>query len=487
MTDKEVAAVQADLVRAIEGPVGRIGDADYQETVTIDNGRINRKPYLVARPSSTIDVAAILKYCDTHEIRVTSKSGGHGAAGYCLNSGGIVIDLSLLNSIRPNESDSVLAVGMGTRWIDVYNHLQKGSLEYMAVGGGCGPVGLGGFLLGGGYSFISRSYGLGSDSVLAMEFVGSEGEICRIDGQTTSRHEADLYWALRGCGGGNFGIVTEVELELHRTPTPTMMMGLVTFPFDRLEELLPFYNNWVLDLPDPLAVYGMIRRFPDANGERQPSLSLRFSPIYNGSFSTGMASLRRLLEMNPLKVELFSMTVPQWENLVGNGTLINRRSAYIRSAIMARNSLTGVVAKICAKHMANAPSDDSYIVWTHAGGKIEEISSDSCSFAHRNGQFVFELKTIWDATRPEDARRNIEWAVEFFDELEEYSQGAYLNYIDPLLQRWSTKYYGESYERLLKIKSHWDPKGRFDFQQGIGSTYSPSRESPLDLSALLKT
>jgi hypothetical protein len=137
--------------------------------------------------------------------------------------------------------------------------------------------------------------------------------------------------------------------------------------------------------------------------------------------------------------------------------------------------------------MAAAPSPESFVVWTHAGGKIRELGENCSSFAHRDGEFTFELKSIWDPSSPQSARRNIEWAVDFFDEIETHAQGAYLNYIDPLLVDWQTKYYRQSYERLVETKSHWDPTGHFDFQQGVGSDYSPNRHRPLDLSALLKT
>jgi hypothetical protein len=172
---------------------------------------------------------------------------------------------------------------------------------------------------------------------------------------------------------------------------------------------------------------------------------------------------------------------------VGNGTSINGRAAYIRSAVLSPGSLTADVAHLLGKSMETAPSKDSFVVWTHTGGKIRALNSDDSCFAHRNGEFAFELKAIWDPLSPQEARPNVEWAVEFFDALGKHSQGSYLNYIDPLLEDWQTKYYGNHYERLVKIKEYWDPKNQFNFQQAIGSQFFPSRERPLDLSPLLNT
>jgi hypothetical protein len=320
-----------------------------------------------------------------------------------------------------------------------------------------------------------------------VEFVSADGEVYYLDDKLTNRHEIDLFWGLRGGGGGNFGIVTKVELELHRAPTERMMMGQTAFPIERLSEILEFYNSWVLTLPPEMAVYGMVRRFPDPRNGGKSTLFLHLNPVYNGRFADGLAHLKPLIEMQPVSIEFYAMTLPEWENFVGNGTALSGRSAYIRSAVLGRGKLSTDVAEICTRYMVDSPSLESFAVWTHAGGEIRAAKAGTSCFAHRNGEFVFELKAIWPTSHPEQARANIEWAVSFFDELEKSSQGAYLNYMDPLLVDWQTKYYRESYGRLLKIKQHWDSKGQFDFQQGIGSRFSPDRKRPLDISPLFNT
>jgi hypothetical protein len=192
------------------------------------------------------------------------------------------------------------------------------------------------------------------------------------------------------------------------------------------------------------------------------------------------------MELMPSSVELYTMNLPEWENFIGTATQIKGHSAYIRSTVLPAHSLTSDVADICKKFMSRAPSDDSYVVWTHTGGKVKEFGADS-SYAHRDAEFTFELKSVWDSSQPQAARPNIEWAVNFFDELGKHAQGSYVNYIDPLLLDWQNSYYRQQYDRLLKVKKHWDPKGQFDFQQGIGSTYMATRTNPLDLSPLTRT
>jgi hypothetical protein len=487
MTDEDVRAVESDLVRIVEGTVGRAIDPGYAADLAIDNGRISQRPYLIAMPSNSRDVAKIVRYCGDKGIRLTVKSGGHSAAGYCLNSEGIVVDLSKLNSLCYSSNGYKLTAGVGARWIQVYDSLQLQKSRYVVVGGGCGTVGLGGYLLGGGYSFVSRSYGLASDSVEQLEVVTSDGSIHNLHRNMSNQHEADLFWGLLGGGGGNFGVVTKVDLRLHETPASNLMMGQIAFQIHRLPEMMEFYNKWVLTLPEQMAVYGMLRRFPDPRNGGRPTLELHLNPVFNGQFSEGIAVLEPLLKRQPTSVELYAMTLPEWENFVGNGTSINGRAAYIRSAVLGPRLLDADVARILREGMESAPSQDSFVVWTHTGGKIRELDDGSSCFAHRDGEFAFELKAIWDPSSPQEARPNVEWAVEFFDALGRHSQGAYLNYIDPLLEDWQTKYYGNRYERLVKIKDYWDPMKQFHFQQAIGSQFSPNRKTPLDLSPLLRT
>jgi hypothetical protein len=484
MNTSNLSAIKHDLSRMITGNVLDAQDLGFANTVAIDNSRITLQPYLVAIPDNTQDVAAILRYCTQHQIKLTTRSGGHSAAGYCLNDAGIVLDTVRLNEMTSVDRGAGLLVGAGTRWINAYNFLRDQQSDDTVIGGGCAGVGIAGFVLGGGYSFISRSYGLGCDNVEGLKVVTAKGDVLQLNDRSAGK-ENDLYWALRGGGGGNFGIVTEIQLRLHRPPEPRLMMGQVSFPFYKIDEILEFYNGWVLKLPNEMAVYGMLRQFPDRRQGGAPILNLRFTPVYNGPFSKGIELLKPLTELKPDSVELYSMSLPEWENFIGTQTQIRGHAAYMRSLVLAENSLTSEVSTILKKYMSRAPSADSYVVWTHTGGKIKELNNGS--YAHRDGAFTFELKSVWDDTQPLLARTNIDWAVRFYDELGKHAQGAYINYIDPLLLNWQDRYYGKNYERLLQVKKEWDPAGQFDFQQGIGSSYQPSRNTPLDLSPLTTT
>lgn len=496
MRPPDFNSMRSDLINQIEGSVLDAGDLGFADAVSIDNGRVMLKPSLVVRPANTQDVAKVLKYCHKHDIPLTTKGGGHSAAGYCLNSQGVVMDLADMNDVAFLNGDSHLRVGAGTRWIRAYDFLRDRQSDFTVIGGGCAGVGVAGFVLGGGYSFISRSYGLGCDNVTGLEFVTTDGQVIKLNEKSTNE-ERELYRALRGAGGGNFGVVTRIDLRLHKTNVPRLMMGQVSFPFYRINELLEFYNEWVLTLPIEMAMYGMMRSFPDPRFGGKPSLMLRFTPVYNGQFHRGVQLLEPLIKkFAPNSVELYTMSLPQWEDFVGASTQVKGHSAYIRSLVLAPGSLTDDVAEICKKYLGRSPSTDSYIVWTHTGGKIRDAeAAKNSSYAHRDGEFTFELKSEWDSSQPSLARPNIEWAAQFFDELGTRAQGAYINYIDPLLLDWKRKYYRDEHARLLKVQNRWNKDRWLRFQQCIGSPYEPSpratppppKITPLDLSPLSRT
>ncbi|PWU19927.1 MAG: hypothetical protein C5B50_05710 [Verrucomicrobia bacterium] len=495
MTNQQVNLIRRDLAGKITGRVLLAGDEGFSGSLAIDNGRVSLRPFIVALPGSTQDVASIVSYCHELGVPLTTKAGGHSAAGYCLNSEGVVLDLGDMNNVTLSKDGTKISIEAGTRWIKVYDFLRDLQSPYTVIGGGCAGVGVAGFTLGGGYSFISRSYGLGCDNVNGMQFVSPCGNILDVDNKlfTDAKRKKDtdsveLYRALRGAGGGNFGIVTRIDLQLQKTNVPRPTMGQITFPFYRINEILEFYNKWVLTLPNEMAVYGMMRNFPDPRFGGRSSLALRFTPVYNGKFTDAVDLLKPLMALGPNDVELYTMTLPQWEDFVGTSTQVKGRSAYIRSLVFAPKTLTNDVAEICKYYFGRSLSDDSFIVWTHTGGRIRDFGSAQSCYAHRDGEFTFELKSEWNAAQPAAARSNIEWAVDFFDALGDHAQGAYINYIDPLLSSWQKQYYRNEYDRLVKVQNRWNKDRWLNFQQAIGSDYdAPPHTKPLDLSPLTRT
>ena len=474
------------LAGLIKGRVAEPGDPDYLRCVHIDNGRINRPPRAVVVPADVDDVAKTVRFAGEQGLRLTVRSGGHSATGYCLNEEGLVLDMRTLGQLDLDPEQETIRIGMGAIWRDVYHHLQVSRTGLVAVAGGCLGVGAGGFLLGGGYSFVSRSFGLGIDSVMSLTLVTADGSIRKV-GPKSKGADADLFWAACGGGGGNFGVAVESELKLHRPNQPNVSAGQILFPFYRVDDILPAYNEWVSTLPDAMAVYGFLGNQPDPKNGGAPALFLRFTPVFNGSFAEGMSLLQPLFKLQPSSVSLYSMTLPEFEAMAGASTSVSGRGAYIRSALLAPGTMDAKLAGVFKHYMSRMPTSESFVVWTHAGGQIARRQPGDTAYWHRKSLFMPEVKAIWDANQPQDARRVTEWAYDFFEEVGKYADGAYLNYIDPLLRDWKQKYYGGNFDRLSKIKKTVDPKNFFHFQQGISSKFQPDGRRPLDLGPLSVT
>jgi len=475
-----------ELSRHLSGYVLQPGEAEYESAVKIDNGRIDLRPRLIVRPTVVDDVAKGLKFAKEHELAFTIKGGGHSAAGYCLNDGGMVMDMKHLKKISFNREKETITAEMGVIWRDLYNYMAATGTGLIPIGGGCPTVAPPGFMQGGGYSFVSRSYGMSIDNLEQITIVTPDGELRCVGKQSTNPYDVDLFWAIRGGGGGNFGIVVEMEMNVRKPNTELMLVGQIRYPLELADEVLGYYNEWVEEIPNSMACYGYMGGQPDpVTGKNVKVLGL--TPVFNGNCAEGMDLLSGLLKMKYLNADLKNMTLPDWELFNGNTTLVENRSAYIRSAMLPPGGMNNKVANTIKKYIGNAPSEDSFAVWTLGGGAISEKASDDTAFYFRDTRFIPEIKSIWDLDKPGDAVANVEWAYEFFEQLghDGGSTGAYVNYIDPLLHNWKEKYYGDNYARLEKIKKAVDPNNYLAFQQGIGSSFNP--DNPKDLSPLNRT
>jgi hypothetical protein len=474
------------LARRLSGYVCEPGSPEYDEVVAIDNGRTRTPPALVIRANATADIRQAILFAQDIKLPMTVRGGGHSAAGYCLNRGGIVLDLGLMKGIRLDKDKQRLTVQMGATWNDVYGYVYRSAAPLIPVGGGCLTVGLPGFLQGGGYSFVSRSYGLGCDNVTEIKLVDAAGTLRTLTADATDERDKDLFWACRGGGGGNFGVAVEMTLQLHTPAAATVLGGQLSYPLERAEEVIAAYDAWTKTLPDAMAAYGYVGLQPDPAQPSRRIPAFRITPVYNGTYADGIDLLQPMLGLDPFDAQLHSVPLPALEMAIGRSTLVGDRQAYIRSGMIGDPGWTKDMIKAVQQAMATAPSPDSFVVWTHGQGKVlKPDCSDLGAYPHRDKRFIFELKSIWND--PADTRANVEWAYDFGEALSSQFHGAYVNYIDPLQKGWAKAYYGDNLERLQKIKKEADPTGFFRFQQSVDSTFEPDVSRPLDLSPLNRT
>jgi hypothetical protein len=476
------------LTRELSGYVLQPGDADYEAAIQIDNGRIQFRPRLIIFPAVTEDVRLGLKFAIEHDLPFSVKGGGHSAAGYCMNEGGVVMAMKNLNKITFDPKSETVTAEMGVIWYDIYKFMQKTGTGLIPVGGGCPTVAPPGFMLGGGYSFVSRSYGMSIDNLQSIKIITPDGELRHIGLHSTAKDDIDLFWACRGGGGGNFGIVTEMTMHVRKPHSEKMLVGQMRFALEKTEEVLGYYNEWIETVPDAMAVYGYMGNQKDLIDKVTNVKVLGLTPVFNGEAAEGIDLLQGLLKLKPINADLYNMTLPDWEFYNGYTTRVDGRSSYIRSTILPPKGMNNKVAKVIVDAMTNAPSPDSFAVWTHAGGAIENVSADATAYVHRTSRFIPEIKSIWDVNKPGDTLQNVQWAYDFFEAFGKAGNatGAYVNYIDPLQHNWKEAYYGDNYKRLVEIKKKVDPNNYFNFQQSINSPFNPPKELT-DLSPLNRT
>jgi hypothetical protein len=276
---------------------------------------------------------------------------------------------------------------------------------------------------------------------------------------------------------------------VHKPFSKLMLVGQIRYPLEHAGEVLEYYNKWVEEIPDAMSVYGFMGNQPDPLIKSKNVKVIGLTPVFNGECAEGIELLKGLLKLKPINADLRNMTLPDWEFYNGYTTLVNNRSAYMRSLILPKNEMNAKVAKVIMEYMNMAPSAASFAVWTLAGGAISNRAADATAYVHREARFVPEVKSIWDADKPGDALSNVEWAYEFFEAMRVAGNatGAYVNYIDPLLHDWANMYYGANYDRLKKVKNQIDPKNLFSFQQSVGSDFNPPKPPLTDLSPLNRT
>lgn len=483
-----LAKAISELTRVLSGFVLQPGDPNYESSIQIDNGRIQLRPRLIIFPFTVEDVQLGLKFAIAQNLPLSIKGGGHSAAGYCMNEGGVVIAMKYLNKISFDKKTETVTMQMGVIWYDIYKFMQDTGTGLIPIGGGCPTVAPPGFMLGGGYSFVSRSYGMSIDNLVSLSLVTPDGHLRHVGIDSKSAEDVDLFWACRGGGGGNFGIVTEMTIRVRKPYSEKMLVGQIRYPLEAAEEVLGYYNEWMEKVPNTMAAYGYMGNQPDLNDKSKLVKVIGLTPVFNGEFAEGVDLLSGLLKMKPVNADLYNMTLPNWEFFNGNTTKVAGRSSYIRSTVLPKGGMNNKVAKVIIEAMHEAPSPDSFAVWTSTGGEMEKVAPDATAYYHRHSRFVPEIKSIWDLSKPGDTMANVQWAYDFFEAFGKAGNatGAYVNYIDPLQHNWPEMYYGSNYKRLQAIKQKVDPHNYFNFQQSIGSSFNPPRGTK-DISPLNRT
>ena len=255
-----IADAIVDLATSFSGELLTPRDAGYEEARRVHNGLVNKRPALIARCRGVADVADAVRLARKLGLEVAVRGGGHNVAGRATIDGGLMIDLASMKGIHVNPKSQTARAEGGVTWGELNRETQ---LHGLAVTGGVvSTTGIAGLTLGGGLGWLMGKYGLALDNLRSIELVTSEGKVLR----ASKNEEPDLFWAVRG-GGGNFGVVTSFEYQLHPVG-PTVTGGLIAHPFDRARDLLKFFRKCTASLPDEQSIVGGLVHAPDGSGTK---------------------------------------------------------------------------------------------------------------------------------------------------------------------------------------------------------------------------
>jgi FAD/FMN-containing dehydrogenase len=438
------ASVPADwnkLRSQLPGGLVLPGDSGYELASQSYNPRFdNHRPAAVAHCTSVADVQRCVEVARNARIPVAARSGGHSYAGYSVPDNGLVVDLRGMAGVQVNGDAAV--IGGGARLMEVYAALANAGRALPA--GSCPTVGIGGLTLGGGIGVTARKFGLTCDKLTAAQVVTADGEQQTVDG-------GDLLWALKGGGGGNFGIVTSFTFATE--PAPDITVFSLKYPAGSTADVLGAWQEWVTQQPDELwsncivsagsppscrvggAVIGdenlakqLLKTLPRASSIMiQGKKYLDAMRYFGGCSQRSTAQCRPQVEGGQLARESFTASSKVLDSAVDPATLVGLLDGRSRMDVLL----------------------DSL------GGAVGRVKPGDTAFPHRK---AIASAQIYSSTSAQDV-------AEVRDGLP--SKLAYVNYIDPELPDWATAYYGDNLPRLRKVAAEYDPDKVFGFAQAV--------------------
>jgi len=438
------------LAAAVRGPVLARGGAGYAlARLEYDSLYDAVEPLAVVQPLDAADVAAAVRWAARTGVHIVARSGGHSYGGYSTVANGVVVDLRRLNGVAVSQGRAL--VGAGARLGIIYDGLAAHGLAIPA--GTCPSVGIGGHALGGGFGLASRAWGLASDNLVAVQIVTADGKVLVAD----ATHHADLYWACRGGGGGNFGIATRFTFRTHAVAEGSYFVA--TWPWAQARQVVAAFLAWAPHQPDAL---GSLCRL--AAGPGGPTVQ-----VFGQFLGSTTALESALASLQPPATKLTTGTatwldlVRRWAGCLGHPlsqcAIPGHTSFAGASDYIARIPAPAHLARFTGAVEARGASSGALLIDAY-GGAINRVKPAATAFVHRDVLASVQYYAGGTGARAwvDASRAALEPAV---------SGAAYVNYIDPHLANWQRAYYGANLPRLRTVKKKYDPHNLFRFPQSI--------------------
>jgi FAD/FMN-containing dehydrogenase len=453
----------APQIRGFRGVLVTPDRPEYDVARAVWNGKVDRRPRLIARCTGTADVAAAVRFARDSGLEIAVRGGGHNVAGTAVCDDGIVIDLSSMRAVSIDLATSTAFVQGGALWGDVDHESQAHGLA--TTGGIIGHTGVGGVSLGGGIGWLMRKHGLTVDNLVEAEVVTASGDIVR----ASADDHPDLFWALRG-GGGNFGVVTSFRFALHPVG-PTVVAGPLFWAAEDTTEVLRFYRDFVADAPDELGTVIRLGTMPplpvvDEDLHFRPAIAV--ASCYAGPVEAGERAVRALRQFGTPLVDLVRPTRYVDHQSGIDDTVPHGWHYYWKATNLA--VLSDAVIDIVAEHAYGATSPRSYAAIFHMGGAVARAPRGATAYPERDVGHNMSIDAVW-LPEQDDTMGAVEtaWARAFLDALQLYRAGVYVNFLDSddETSRVREAYGDANYRRLVEVKTKYDPENVFRNNKNI--------------------
>jgi FAD/FMN-containing dehydrogenase len=465
------------LRTAIDGDVVLPGDAGYDQAIRLHQAQFDViRPQAVVFCESAADVRDTLLFSQDNDLPVAPRSGGHSGGGYSTTTG-VVVDVSRIAQVSVGSGQ--VTIGAGIKSVDAANALASTGL--VLPNGTCPTVAAGGFVTGGGIGPITRDYGVASDGLAAAEVVLADGRIVRC----SPRENTDLYWALRGGGGGNFGIVTRYRLRA--LPVTRLADYAVVWPISAATEVIGAWQAWLAALPRGVFAELLVAFPPNGNPVVQASGTATDSQadletqLNRLTGAIGTAPLARQVTDDTYQRTMMKVwgcstrTVAQCHTVGQNpeATLPRGAFGHTRGRFIGRALSDQAIGQIMtAVQQDIRPAQLRVLALRAMGGAANAVSRSATAFVHRTS--LYNINCVFSLLNPSatDADRAALLASlnATFAAVDPHSNAeSFQNFMDPVLADWRQAYYAENYSRLVDTKRRYDPNGFFRFPQAIGS------------------
>lgn len=451
-----------ELRQALSGPLVTPKSPDYDETRSIWNGMIDRRPTVIARCRNADDVIHAVNFARDQGLAVSVRGGGHNIAGNAVCDDGMMIDLSLMKGVEVDAERLIARVEGGSTLADVDGATQARGLATPV--GINSTTGIAGLTLGGGFGWLSRKFGLTIDNLLGVDIVTASGQLLH----ASETENADLFWGIRG-GGGNFGVVTSFEFRLHHVG-PIVLAGLIIHPLEAAAETLRFYRDFMKTAPEEFSCWFVMRKAPPAPfvpEEWHGREILGLAVCYCGSVEDGERVAQPLRDFgNPVVDIIGPMPFIAWQQALDAGQAPGLRNYWKSHDFL---ELSDGLIDTMIEHVWKLPDPHSEVAFAALGGAVSRVPVEATAYTHREPTYSINVHGRWED--PAKDAECIAWARGLLDATAPFATGGvYVNFMTGEEGDRVKMAYGVNYDRLVALKNTYDPKNLFRMNQNIRPT-----------------